>query len=244
MRETIAELFGLPPDAPHLVLALTHPSYANEQHAGGDNQRLEFLGDAVLGFVTSDLLYERFPTADEGSLTRMRAELVNADALAAWARDNGLSGALLLGRGAEAGGLRDSKNVLADAVEALIAAAFLDGGLDVARRACARVVDSALDGLKAGARDPKSELQERVQARGGEPPTYQVFDSGGPAHDRWFVVAVHVAGQDVAHGRGSSKRSAERAAAGAALDSGDWIDAVTGRPDDNSPDEPGERDGS
>ncbi len=224
MRETIAELIGLPPDAPHLTQALTHPSYANEQRSASDNQRLEFLGDAVLGFVTSDLLFQRFPQADEGTLTRMRAELVNADALAAWGREVDLSSALLLGRGAEAGGLRDSKNVLADAVEALIAAVFLDGGLEAARGACALVVGGALDQLREGTRDPKSELQERVQARGGEPPTYRVADSGGPAHDRWFEVAVCVGGQAVAYGRGSSKRSAERAAAQAALDSG-WTDA-------------------
>ncbi len=242
MRETIAELFGLPPDAPHLVQALTHPSYANEQRSVEDNQRLEFLGDAVLGFVTSDLLCQRFPKADEGTLTRMRAELVNANALAAWARDNGLSGALLLGRGAEAGGLRESRNVLADAVEALIAAAFLDGGLEVARAACTLVVGGAIEQLKAGARDPKSELQERVQARGGDPPTYRVADSGGPAHDRWFEVAVCVAGEDVAHGRGNSKRSAERAAARAALDTGEWMNAVGGQRDDGDPDEPGTKD--
>jgi ribonuclease-3 len=243
MPETIAELFGLPPDAPHLVQALTHPSYANEQRSAADNQRLEFLGDAVLGFVTSDLLYQRFPGANEGTLTRMRADLVNADALAAWARSIDLSAALLLGRGAEAGGLRDSKNVLADAVEALIAAAYLDGGLETARSACRTVVGGALERLRDdGARDPKSELQERVQALGGEPPTYRVVDSGGPAHDRWFEVAVCVGGEAVAQGRGSSKRSAERAAAHAALDSGGWKRAPGLSREDEAPDAPGEKD--
>jgi ribonuclease III len=220
MKERVAELFHLDESAPHLEQALTHPSYANERRGVEDNQRLEFLGDAVLGFCTSELLYERFPGADEGSLTRIRARLVNAEALAEWARRNDLSSALRLGRGAEAGGLRESTNVLADAVEALIAAAFLDAGLDAARRVCARIVAQELDALSAsasGARDPKSELQERVQARGAEPPTYHVVDSGGPAHARWFTVSVRVGDRALAEGRGRSKREAERAAAIAAL---------------------------
>ena len=220
MNDRVIELFNLERNAPHLEQALTHPSYANERRGVPDNQRLEFLGDAVLGFCTSELLFERFPDADEGTLTRIRARLVNAEALAEWARRNGLSSALRLGRGAEAGGLRESTNVLADAVEALIAAAFLDAGLDAARRACTQIVEQELEALSAsasGARDPKSELQERVQARGVEAPTYHVVDSGGPAHARWFAVSVRVGDRALAEGRGRSKREAERAAAIAAL---------------------------
>src|SRR6187200_145673 len=116
--EGIAELVELPADAPHLLQALTHPSYANERRGTAHNQRLEFLGDAVLGLCASELLYERFPGADEGVLTRMRAQLVNAEALAAWARKVELPDALMLGRGAVGAGLRESTNVLADATEA------------------------------------------------------------------------------------------------------------------------------
>lgn len=214
------DLFGLPESAPHLQLALTHPSYANEQGRPGvgDNQRLEFLGDAVLSFCTSEVLYARFPDADEGTLTRTRAQLVNAEALAAFARSVALPDGLLLGRGAMAAGLRDSTNVVADAVEALIAAAYLDLGLPAARRVCERIVDFGLARQhKAGARDPKSELQEQAQALGHAPPTYRVVQSGGPAHARWFEVEVLLGGAAVGQGRGRSKRLAEQEAARAAL---------------------------
>lgn len=218
MLDRIALLLGLPHDAPHLAQALTHPSYANERRGVTDNQRLEFLGDSVLGFCTSDILFERFPTADEGTLTRIRAELVNTETLAAWARSVGLQAELRLGKGADAGGLRESSNVLADAVEAMIAAAYLDGGLDAARRLCEQIVQAPLESMQvAGARDPKSELQERVQANGGEPPTYVVVDSSGPAHARSFAVSVQIGEKVVAQGRGRSKREAERAAAAEAL---------------------------
>jgi ribonuclease-3 len=223
MVDRIAELFGLPPDAPHLVEALTHPSYRNERGENRDNQRLEFLGDAVLGFCVTELLFARFGEADEGRLTRLRAKLVNARTLARWARDNRVSEELRLGRGAAASGLDDSTNVLADAVEALIAAAYLDGGIEIARLACSRIVSNELASLSASdARDPKSELQERVQARGGEPPVYEVVESGGPPHDRWFVVSVMLDGASVAVGRGRSKRTAEQAAAAEALKTGAW----------------------
>jgi ribonuclease-3 len=221
MLEHLAATFELDETAPHLRTALTHPSFANEQRDVEDNQRLEFLGDAVLGFCASELLFNRFPEADEGMLTRLRARLVNADALAAWARHNDVALALRLGRGAEASGLRTSTNVLADAVEALVAATYLDRGLEAARRACTRIVERELETLSASnVVDPKSELQERVQAQGGETPRYEVVESGGPAHDRWFVVAVRIAEHELARGRGRSKRSAEFAAAAAALASG------------------------
>src|ERR1700744_2512356 len=156
MTERIEELFGLSADAPHLDEALTHPSFANEQRSTRHNQRLEFLGDSVLGFCVSELLCARFAEADEGALTRMRAQLVNAEALAGWARKEGLAQDLRLGRGAGAAGLRDSTNVLADAVEALIAAVYLDVGLEAARGACARIVESELAVLERdGTRDPK-----------------------------------------------------------------------------------------
>lgn len=225
MLTEIARQFGLSELAPHLKVALTHPSFANEQRGEPDNQRLEFLGDAVLGLCASELLYERFPEADEGSLTRLRARLVNADALAGWARENSIAEALLLGRGAESSGLRTSTNVLADAVEALVAAAYLDAGLGAARMACAQILEPQLEGLDAGStRDPKSELQERVQAARGDTPRYEVTDSGGPAHDRWFEVSVRVGSREIGRGRGRSKRAAEFAAAQAALAAGAQIE--------------------
>ncbi len=223
MDDWIARVLHISAEGAHFEEALTHPSFRNERPGVRDNQRLEFLGDAVLGFCTSELLWDRFPDADEGTLTRMRARLVNAQTLAEWARENDLADALRLGRGAQAGKLGASTNVLADAVEALIAATFLDSGLDAARRVCEVVVGPTLAELDSDVlRDPKSELQERVQAQGLRAPSYQVVDSGGPAHEPWFVVAVSVEEQTVAEGRGGSKRQAERAAAAAALESRIW----------------------
>ena len=223
MIERLAELLGLPLDAPHLDEALTHPSFANEQRTSRHNQRLEFLGDSVLGFCVSELLCARFAGADEGALTRMRSQLVNAEALAAWARKEELAQVLHLGRGASAAGLRDSTNVLADAVEALIAAVYLDVGLEAARVACARIVADELQALESdGTRDPKSELQERVQALRFPPPTYRVVERLGPAHETEFVVEVVARGVVLGSGRGRSRRAAETAAARVALDEGSW----------------------
>lgn len=220
MREKLSEVLGLPPDAPHFDEALTHPSYANERRTRAHNQRLEFLGDAVLGFCVSELLVARYPEADEGTLTRLRAQLVNAEALASWARKNDLAEELRLGRGADASGLRTSTNVLADAVEALIAAVYLDVGLDAARKLCERIVESELPlADQVGARDPKSELQERLQALGCGAPTYHLVETGGPAHERWFKVSVRHGDRTLGEGFGRSKRAAERAAAVLALES-------------------------
>jgi ribonuclease-3 len=234
MSERIAALLGLSASSSLLEVALTHPSYANEARDARHYQRLEFLGDAVLGLCASELLYQRFPGADEGSLTRMRARLVNADALAAWARESNIGEALRLGRGAETNKLRDGTNVLADLVEALVAVAYLDSGIDGARHACKVILEPALALLEADSgRDPKSELQERVQKEGGATPTYEVLASGGSSHDPWFLVGVEVGGTRLGQGRGRSKRLAERAAAAAALAS---LSAEAGSPDDTEPD--------
>lgn len=224
MLDSLSQRFGLSADAPHFGLALTHPSFANEQGIA-DNQRLEFLGDAVLGFCASEILYARFPDQPEGALTVMRARLVNADSLATWARENGVRDAIRLGKGAEAGGLRDSTNVLADAVEALVAASFLDSGLDAARAACLGIIESQLDSIDDGTRDSKSTLQERVQGNGHGTPRYDVVESGGPAHERWFVVSVTVGDSELGRGRGRSKRAAEFDAAAQALSCLDEKDA-------------------
>jgi ribonuclease-3 len=214
MREHVAVLFEIPEDSPRLEQALTHPSFTNEAKDAPDNQRLEFLGDAVLQLCSSELLFERFPEADEGTLTRIRSQLVNTDRLAEWGRAEGVAEALRLGRGALSGGLKDSANVVADAVEACLAAAFLDGGLEAARAACKRIVGPALAQMgESSGRDPKSELQEMLQASGLGLPCYEVTNSGGPAHERWFLVQVSVMGHALATGRARSKRLAERAAA-------------------------------
>jgi ribonuclease-3 len=215
-RERIAALVGLDATAPRLEEALTHPSYSNERRELQDNQRLEFLGDAVLGFCIGELLFVREPNANEGVLTRMRAQLVSAEALTVWAREHELSKALRLGRGAEAAGLADATNVLADAVEALVAAVFLERGLEAARTLCQSIAAPALASLGPEL-DPKSELQERLQARTGVAPSYELVETGGPAHDRWFRVEVRHQGNLLGEGRGKSKRAAERAAASQAL---------------------------
>jgi ribonuclease III len=219
MIEKIAEMFGIPADGAVFTLALTHPSYANENRESADNQRLEFLGDAVLGLCISELLFERFPDADEGSLTQLRAQLVNTEWLAEWGRSVGVNQVLRLGRGAVASGLQISNNVVADAVEACVAATFLHAGLEGARTVCKRIFDSALEQSVASSsqQDPKSELQQVVQALGIGLPTYEVVATRGPAHERWFDVRVGVAGRWLAEGQGRSKRSAERAAAGQLL---------------------------
>jgi ribonuclease-3 len=238
MSHRIAELFGISLDAPHLEEALTHPSYANERGLKQHNQRLEFLGDAVLELCVSELLFERFPRSDEGMLTRLRAQLVNTDALAEWAREQEIEGSLRLGRGAEASDLRSSNNVLADFVEALIAATYLDAGAEQARRACAGVVGARLALLERDRDiiDPKTELQQRVQAIGGGAPTYEVVDSGGPPHDRWFRVRARLGDGYGAEGEGRSKRIAEREAARLTLASDDWLEAFASEADTRSGD--------
>lgn len=229
MREKVAELFGVAADSPHIEEALTHPSYANEHGLKRHNQRLEFLGDAVLELCVTELIFERFPEADEGLLTRIRAQLVNTDTLAEWAREQELADALLLGRGAEGSNLRKSTNVLADFVEALIAVAYLDGGRETARRVCAQLVEPRLDSLSGyrASLDPKTELQQKVQALGGGAPTYEVVESAGPAHDRWFKVRVRLGEGWGAEGEGRSKRLAERDAAKATLREDNWEARVT-----------------
>lgn len=210
--------------------ALTHPSYSNE--AGlPHNQRLEFLGDAVLGLCVSELLASRFPDADEGSLTRMRSALVNANALARFAKKIDLGPALALGRGARTSGEREGLNVLADAVEAIVAAVYDGLGLEAARKLSAAIVEDPLAELgEAPALDPKSALQEHVQARGEPTPTYRVVSTDGPAHDPRFVVEVLVGDRILGRGEGTSKKAAERAAATAAL-------AAPPTPEETSPDD-------
>jgi ribonuclease-3 len=225
LRARLAEIVG-PGDIPRFEESLTHSSFANEASIA-DNQRLEFLGDAVLGLCVSELLAEASPQADEGVLTRMRSALVNAEALARWARAERLGAALALGRGAQAGHERDQTNVLADTVEALVAAVFASHGLDGARALVKVVVAEPMaEAERLGMRDPKSSLQERVQAAGGPAPSYRVVSTRGPQHEQIFQVEVLVAGERRGLGEGRSKRHAERAAANDALAA---MDAAAGR---------------
>jgi ribonuclease-3 len=217
----LLERLGVERELGHLDEALTHASFANEHRGGSaDNQRLEFLGDAVLGLLVGELLMERFPAAKEGELSLLRSLLVSADALAAWARSVELGPALRLGRGADAAGERERDNVLADAAEALVGAAYLDRGIAAARAIAVGVVTEPLARLElrgAVDRDAKSELQERVQAGGGTSPRYRVVGAEGPDHRREFVVEVEVDGEVLGLGRGRSKKLAEQAAARAAI---------------------------
>jgi len=209
-------------DAPrHFAQALTHPSYSNEHRTENapDNQRLEFLGDAVLDLCVSELLLEKLPDADEGVLSRAYGRLVNAESLARWARENDVGAALQVGKGAATTGISERTNVLADTVEALVAAIYLDGGLSAARRIAAFIVQSGLaDMAELGRRDAKTMLQELVQAGGSAAPAYRLLAVEGPDHDRQFLMAVDVAGKQLAEGRGRTKKLAEQAAARAALE--------------------------
>jgi ribonuclease-3 len=216
LRAKLEALVGAGP-IPRFEEALTHPSFANEAGVP-DNQRLEFLGDAVLGLCVSEMLSSTHASADEGKLTRMRSALVNAEALAAWARRVELGACVALGRGAKLGTEREQTNVLADAVEALVAAVYEARGLSGARSLVGDVVGSLLENADVlSMLDPKSKLQERVQADGNSPPTYRVVDVRGAPHAQVFVVEVLVGERALGRGEGRSKRFAERAAAIAAL---------------------------
>jgi ribonuclease III len=217
LRDWLEDVTGGGPMA-RLDEALTHPSFANETRVA-DNQRLEFLGDAVLGLCVSEQLTRDHPDADEGELTRMRAALVNGEALARWARAAKLGECLAMGRGARSTTERDQTNVLADAVEAVVAAVYLAGGIEAARALVGEITRGVLDGAASlGARDPKSALQERVQAEGSAAPHYRVVGSSGPPHEPTFEVEVLVGDQVLARGEGRSKRLAERDAATRALE--------------------------
>jgi ribonuclease-3 len=215
LRARLAGIVGDGEAVARLDEALTHPSYANETNAH-DNQRLEFLGDAVLGLCVSELLASENVDADEGKLTRMRSSLVNAEALATWARKIDLGAALALGRGARAGTERDQTNVLADAVEAVVAAVYETRGLDGAR-ALVRAIVADIGEVAGSLSDPKSLLQELVQARGLPTPSYRVAATRGPQHEQTFEVEVTVDDDVLGRGEGRSKRAAERAAAASAL---------------------------
>ncbi len=203
-----------------LELALTHPSLgAAPGLPVRDNQRLEFLGDAVLQLVLTDELYRRFDAASEGPLTTARAHLVNRRTLAERARTLGLGEQLRLGRGEETSGGRQRASALADAYEAIMGAVYLDGGLEVARAVVLAQFRDVLGGLASlpNLDNPKGELQERLQAESSEPPEYRLESVSGPDHDRRFECVVIHRGVELGRGRGRSKKDAESEAAVMAL---------------------------
>lgn len=207
-------------DSTLLTAALTHSSAANEN--GGHNETLEFLGDAVLGLVVGDLLFVRWPEADEGRLSRRRAALVNAKALAAEAEKLELGPALCLGRGEEKTGGRAKISILAGAYEAVVGAVYRDGGFEAARgvvvRAFAEEIDRPVDdGGDEGLGDWKTLLQERTQREFRCTPSYLLLRSTGPDHAKDFESRVELGGRILGTGRGSSKKTAEQAAAREAL---------------------------
>lgn len=216
---SLEAIVGASADMPHLAESLTHPSYANELRRGIarlDYQRLEFLGDAVLQLCISEALVERFPDAGEGELSRRRASVVGTEGLAAFARAHDLGSFLRLGRGADASGERTRPNVLADALEAVVAAVHLDRGFTAAKALALAILDAAGDAPLVEL-DPKSALQERIQAGGDPAPTYALVAEEGPPHERVFVVRVEVGDQALGEGRGRSKKVAEQEAARVAL---------------------------
>ena len=203
-----------------LERALTHSSWANEAgSSGGDNERLEFLGDSVLNFLVSELLFRTWPDLDEGTLSKARAHFVDEPSCAAAGRRLGLGPALKLAVGESRSGGHAKASLLADAFEAVLAAVYLDAGIEAAREAVRRLLGEEIAALAPSAlpaRDAKTALQELVQARDGALPEYRLLSEGGPDHEKRFVYEVSAAG-DAATGEGSSKKEAQRAAAAALL---------------------------
>ena len=200
--------------------ALSHSSYANERYHDGlmSNERLEFLGDSILGMVVADYLYRNFPDRPEGELTRMRADMVCETALAEVADKLGLGQHLLLGHGEEQGGGRTRASTLADAVESVIAASYLDGGMEAARQFIGKFILCDVPVGKLHNQDYKTALQELVQQKKNQVLSYQLIGESGPDHDKQFSVEVSLNGDVVGQGSGTSKKRAEQAAACAAIE--------------------------
>ncbi|MBE7062855.1 MAG: ribonuclease III [Ruminococcaceae bacterium] len=202
-----------------LKTAITHSSYANERKTVC-NERLEFLGDAVLSIAVSDYLYARRPEISEGEMTRVRARSVCEEALSYHARKMGIGPYLLLGRGEKTSGGADRASVLADAMEALIAALYLDAGQETASRFVLSFLTETIEkAIREGAvRDFKTALQEKVQGKNAPTPLYKVIDEKGPDHAKEFTVSVFLEDVCLGTGSGKSKKAAEQAAAEKALE--------------------------
>ena len=200
--------------------ALTHSSYANERWHNSllSNERLEFLGDSVLGMLVAEYLYKTFPNRPEGELTRMRADMVCEQTLAAAANRIGIGEHLLLGHGEEQGGGRKRNSILADAMESVIAACFLDGGIEAALRVVQQFILVEVPVKKMHNVDYKTQLQELVQQKKNQVLSYTLVGQSGPDHDKVFEVEVALNGSVVGRGTGSSKKRAEQDSARAAIE--------------------------
>ena len=208
-----------------LAAALTHPSLIAESKSHNvDNQRLEYLGDAVLQLALSEVLYLRFPDEEEGPLTKWRARLVSKPALAAFGEQLNLGAIMLMGKGEEANGGRSRSSNLADCVEAVLGAVYLDGGFGEAQKVVMKMVGGALDEVTQSQEtgNPKGDLQEVLQALSPDSPTYQILSATGPDHDKRFVASVTWRGEVLGQGEGASKKTAEVAAAADAMEQGKW----------------------
>ena len=218
--EALEEKLGYQFEQPALLEnALTHSSYANESRDREmqSNERLEFLGDSVLGMVVADYLYRAHPDLPEGDLTRTRAALVCEGSLVEVAQQLGLGAYLKLGKGEDAGGGRTRPSILADAVEAVLAAVYLDGGIGSARKIIRRfILDREEE--KGASRDYKTALQEMVQRESGQVLTYRLTGADGPDHAKVFSMEVDLNGATVGQGKGHSKKEAEQNAARAAIE--------------------------
>jgi ribonuclease-3 len=209
-----------------LVEAFTHRSYLNEhrEYAGSHNERLEFLGDAVLELATTDFLFKKYPTKPEGELTSYRAALVNTVSLAETAQRLGINEYLLLSKGESKDTGRARDVILADAFEAIIGAIYLDQGFVPAEAFIAKNLFDKIDGViaKGSYQDAKSRFQELAQEKKGTTPRYETLSEDGPDHAKLFTVGVFIGTEEIARGEGQSKQEAEQAAARAGLDKTGW----------------------
>lgn len=201
-----------------LLRALTHRSYSNERGLDGNYERLEFLGDSVFGLVTSRWLYDRLPELPEGDLAKLKSHLVSATVLAAHAQKIELGQVLRLGIGEDRSGGRRKISILADAMEALFGAAYLDGGLLAAKKVIEPIVLAAYEKFEASHSDAKTQLQELAQGLRLGLPEYVLIEATGPDHDKRFTVECRIGGDLLGRGEGKSKKTAEQVAARAALE--------------------------
>lgn len=209
-----------------LIEALTHRSYLNEhkEYSGNHNERLEFLGDAVLELAVTDFLFKKFPAKPEGELTSYRAALVNTISLAESAQMLGINDYLLLSKGEAKDTGRARDVILADALEAIIGAIYLDHGLKNAEEFIAKNLYGKIDDIisKRSYQDPKSRFQEIAQEKHGKTPSYETLSEVGPDHDKRFTVGVFIGSEEIARGDGQSKQEAEQSAAEAGLNVMRW----------------------
>ncbi len=200
-----------------LELALTHSSFANENKLKKNNERFEFLGDSVLGFVTAEYLFTEFKNRPEGEMTKLRAAVVCEKSLFKFAEQIDLGKYILLGRGEDSTGGRNRPSVVSDAFEAVIAAIYIDGGMEAAKPYILRFIKDAVK-RETSFKDNKSLLQEEIQKVKGNSLAYEEVGEEGPDHDKTFVFRVKLNGEIIGEGKGKSKKEAEQNAAGNALD--------------------------